>query len=206
MAWPATSRYDTAVADGGLSLVQELMNTIPAGRPRHVDLLQDVETAQGWLDSAMACWAHATGRAAPPAGLDERGLEELQALRSDLRGVVFTADRDTGSAAGTPELRTASLGLALGADGTVSLQPRGQSWRAVVGQVLIEVLEAQRADTWRRLKTCRNDRCAVAFYDRSRNNSGAWHDVRICGNAANLRASRARRRAAASATAGADGR
>ena len=96
------------------------------------------------------------------------------------------------------DLRTAAVGLALRADGTVALEPRGQGWRALVGTVLVEVLEAQRADTWRRLKLCRNERCGTAFYDRSRNNSGAWHDVRVCGNAVNLRASRARRRAALS--------
>jgi predicted RNA-binding Zn ribbon-like protein len=45
------------------------------------------------------------------------------------------------------------------------------------------------------LKVCRNPRCRVAFYDRSRNNSGVWHDVRTCGNAANLRAHRERQRA-----------
>jgi predicted RNA-binding Zn ribbon-like protein len=48
---------------------------------------------------------------------------------------------------------------------------------------------------WRRMKLCGNGRCAVAFFDRSRNNSGVWHDVAACGNAINLRASRARRRA-----------
>jgi len=39
----------------------------------------------------------------------------------------------------------------------------------------------------------------VAFFDRSRNNSGVWHDVKFCGNAANLRAFRARQRAAGQA-------
>jgi predicted RNA-binding Zn ribbon-like protein len=193
MSWSATTRYDTAVADGGLALVQDLLNTISAGRPRKTDLLQDTATAQGWLDAALVDWSAATGRPALRVELDERGLEELQALRADLRGVVAAPER-SGEA---PELRTAAVGLALGADGEVTVAPRGQGWRTAVGQLLIEVLEAQRADTWRRLKTCRNERCAVAFYDRSRNNSGAWHDVRVCGNAANLRASRARRRAAA---------
>jgi predicted RNA-binding Zn ribbon-like protein len=191
MSWSTTTRYASTVADGGLALVQDLMNTIPAGRPRATDLLQDVETAQGWADTALADWAEATGRPAPTVVLDERGLGELQALRADLRGAV------AGSGASGPELRNASVGLSLGADGHVDLHPRGQGWRVLVGQILIEVFEAQRADTWRRLKTCRNDRCAVAFYDRSRNNSGTWHNVRICGNAVNLRASRARRRAAA---------
>ncbi len=59
-----------------------------------------------------------------------------------------------------------------------------------------EVLLAQRDGRWERLKVCRNPVCPCAFYDRSRNNSRVWHDVRTCGNVANLRASRARRRAA----------
>jgi predicted RNA-binding Zn ribbon-like protein len=54
---------------------------------------------------------------------------------------------------------------------------------------------AQENTEWR-LKLCRNPECAVAFYDRSKNSSAVWHNVKTCGNAANLRASRARRRAA----------
>jgi predicted RNA-binding Zn ribbon-like protein len=62
--------------------------------------------------------------------------------------------------------------------------------------VYLECFVAQRTDTWRRLKTCRNERWAAAFYDKSRNNSGVWHDVKVCGNAANFRKSRERRRLA----------
>ncbi|MGA4847097.1 CGNR zinc finger domain-containing protein [Streptomyces sp. G5(2025)] len=54
--------------------------------------------------------------------------------------------------------------------------------------------EEQRSDTARHLKACRNPLCRVAFYDRSRYDSGVWHDVKTRGNAANLRAYRARRR------------
>ncbi|MEV0074298.1 CGNR zinc finger domain-containing protein [Amycolatopsis sp. NPDC050768] len=53
---------------------------------------------------------------------------------------------------------------------------------------------AGRLDEWRSLKICRSSACPIAFYDRSRNNSRVWHDVTVCGNIANLRASRARRR------------
>ncbi|RZB19273.1 CGNR zinc finger domain-containing protein [Streptomyces sp. F001] len=52
----------------------------------------------------------------------------------------------------------------------------------------------QCTDTLRRLKICRNPRCEAAFYDRSRNNGGVRHNVRVCGNAANLRNCRARQR------------
>jgi predicted RNA-binding Zn ribbon-like protein len=57
-----------------------------------------------------------------------------------------------------------------------------------------EILLSQQHDTWRRIKTCRNHQCGSTFYDRSKNNSGVWCHVKTCGNAANLRASRARRR------------
>jgi predicted RNA-binding Zn ribbon-like protein len=46
------------------------------------------------------------------------------------------------------------------------------------------------------MRLCRNPTCRAAFYDRSKNNSAVWHDVKACGNAINLRASRARRRTA----------
>jgi predicted RNA-binding Zn ribbon-like protein len=61
--------------------------------------------------------------------------------------------------------------------------------------VLGEIFRAQATGAWRRLKVCRNVACSGAFYDLSRNNSRVWHDVHRCGNIANLRASRARRRA-----------
>ena len=57
-----------------------------------------------------------------------------------------------------------------------------------------EALLAQQAGTWSRLKLCHNAQCRTAFYDTSRNNSGVWHDVSTCGNSANLRAFRERRR------------
>jgi predicted RNA-binding Zn ribbon-like protein len=53
---------------------------------------------------------------------------------------------------------------------------------------------SQQEGTWRRIKQCHKHGCDTTFYDRSKNNSGVWHNVKTCGNAENLRASRARRR------------
>ena len=73
MSWSTTTRYESTVADGGLALVQDLMNTIPAGRPRATDLLQDVGTAQGWAESALADWAEGARGAGPPRAPGARG-------------------------------------------------------------------------------------------------------------------------------------
>ncbi len=61
---------------------------------------------------------------------------------------------------------------------------------------LLEAFLAQQNDTLTRFKTCGNDSYHVAFFDRTKNNNAVWHDFRYCGNAINLRASRARRKAA----------
>jgi predicted RNA-binding Zn ribbon-like protein len=74
----------------------------------------------------------------------------------------------------------------------VELRPGGSGAEYVISRVLAGVLAGQQVDTWRRLKACKNARCRVAFYDRSRNNSGVWHSLKTCGNPANLRAFRAR--------------
>ena len=93
------------------------------------------------------------------------------------------------------ETRAAAV-LELGSDGSVRLRPEQTGQQELLTLVLAALYEGQHAGTSRRLKTCRNPRCRVAFYDRSRNASGVWHSVRVCGNAINLRAHRERRRAA----------
>jgi predicted RNA-binding Zn ribbon-like protein len=46
--------------------------------------------------------------------------------------------------------------------------------------------------TWARVKACRAEDCRWAFYDFSRNRSGTWCDMAVCGNRAKVRAYRAR--------------
>jgi predicted RNA-binding Zn ribbon-like protein len=46
--------------------------------------------------------------------------------------------------------------------------------------------------TFERLKICRNDECQWAFYDHSRNRSGVWCTMAVCGNRMKGRAFRTR--------------
>ena len=46
--------------------------------------------------------------------------------------------------------------------------------------------------TWSRLKACPADDCHWAFYDESKNRSGTWCDMAVCGNRAKVRAYRER--------------
>jgi hypothetical protein len=172
-------------APGGLALVQGLLNTrsTASGYP---DLLDDESTAEAWLREGLREWAELTGSVAGEQSISRRGLAELRALRASVRSYV-QGDR-AGVRIDQP------IAVVSNNDGTLRTQPTGTGIRWVESAVWGAVLMAQDRETLRRLKLCRNDVCGSAFYDRSKNNSGVWHDVHVCGNAANLRASRARRK------------
>ncbi len=193
MPWSATRRYGLAPAPGALALVQDLLNTASAAR--ELDLLADLASARTWVSDATAEWSAATGLPVPGVVLDAGDLAELRAFREDLREVTTQA-HDAGPETGpvAAVLHTGAAALQLGPHGSVRLQPQETGQRALVMLVLAALFEGQQAGSRHRLKTCRNPRCRVAFYDRSRNTSGVWHSVRICGNAINLRAHRERRR------------
>jgi predicted RNA-binding Zn ribbon-like protein len=196
MGWPATDRHGLVAAPAGLGFVQDFLNThpthpAPAAKPEPAaDLLGGLDSAQRWLDGALENWSYETGVLQSRVLLTEADLDTLRGLRADLASLVRSADPRHD----TTLLPSASVFARVGPDGRALLEPRGDGIRRVSAVVLIEIFTAQLFDTWRRLKICRNDRCAVSFYDRSRNNSAVWHDSRACGNATYLRASRARKR------------
>ena len=180
MGWPATDRHGLSPAPAGLGFVQDFLNTrpthpAPSAKPEPAsDLLADLDSAQRWLDGALQNWSHETGIPQNGVLLTEEDLDKLCGLRADLTSLVRSTDQPHDATL----LPSASVLVRMGPDGTALLEPRGGGSRRVSAIVLIETFTAQRLDTWRRLKVCRNDRCAVSFYDRSRNNSAVWHDSR----------------------------
>ncbi|MER7590269.1 CGNR zinc finger domain-containing protein [Micromonospora sp. NPDC127501] len=200
--WMATARYGIDPAPGGLGLVQDLLNTISAGAPRQADLLDGLDSATEWVRLAVGQWSTATGRPAPDVTLDAAGLRTLRIFREELLDEIdarLHATPDPGQPVVRVDRvptgsRTAGATLRLDRDGSVHLDPAGVGADLLVSLVLAALFEAQLANVGRRIKTCRNPRCRVAFYDRSRNNSGVWHSVRACGHPTNLRAHRARQR------------
>lgn len=197
-------RMATGRAPGGLALVQELVNTgmrpQPAGPE---DLLAEVGTANRWLESALAQWAAATGQASPGLRLAEHDLVPLRRLRESVRALVggHGPESGVGSAGDAGGFPAAGVNVALwiDADGRVRYGTSAAGWRGLAALVTAEIMLAQHTGLWPRFKACRHPECGAAFYDESRNNSRVWHDVRTCGNRANLANSRERRRAGDSA-------
>jgi predicted RNA-binding Zn ribbon-like protein len=131
--------------------------------------------------------------------LSERELAGVRTLRADVLRLLAGDPMTAGGRKKTRQLSRAELQVS--ATGQLRLEPTGVGWHSLAGAIWLEVLLAQQNGDWARLKVCRNPVCGSAFFDRSKNNSGVWHDVKVCGNAANLRASRARKRLAATAPA-----
>jgi hypothetical protein len=188
MSQLASERYSDRIAAGSLVLVQEVLNTRAAGKPPLDDLLASTDSAAAWLASALGEWSRRTGSPVPEIAVDDIGLERLQQLRAALQLHLTGAVRDAPSRP-APRGVGGSVDLAIDEYGELLAAPRGRDVGWVVGAVLNEVATAQGLGTLRRLKMCRNWACSVAFYDGTNNNNGVWHDVHICGNAINLRAS-----------------
>jgi predicted RNA-binding Zn ribbon-like protein len=180
----APSRFRVTAASGELLLVQELLNTAarpmnPLGAP---DLLDAPDTAAAWF-----------ARVGVPAS--SPGLRDLQALRDALRRSLIRRDHGAPADGDANEVTIeVPVRARLGHDGTVDLTSGSDSAAGLRERVLVAIHDAQVSGAWRRLKVCRNPDCRVAFWDSSRNTSAVWHDVRTCGNVANLRNSRARQK------------
>ncbi|HEY3867876.1 MAG TPA: CGNR zinc finger domain-containing protein [Actinocrinis sp.] len=184
-----------------LMLTQELCNSIGRTRlPLLADVLQDRAGAEAWLRDAAARWCRSRDEPEPEpyAALPEEGLQQLRELRDHVRRLVASnGDEATGQPAQWATLTplTAPIVVTLRGD-CVQASPRGSGADWLASAIAVEWLLAHEHGTLRRLKLCHNTRCAVAFYDRSKNNSRVWHDLARCGNPANVRAYRARRSAA----------
>nr|WP_242660373.1 CGNR zinc finger domain-containing protein [Mycobacterium mantenii] len=185
--WGASQRYGCATAPGGVGLVQDFLNTraIDGYGP---DLLADTESAGDWAATAVRAWSSLRDVDLSPPELRDADLAKLRTLRATIERLV-AGEPPSGRGVGG-----VGASFALSDTGEVRLDPSGSGWRWLASALWGEILLSQQADTWRRIKRCNNHRCGSTFYDRSRNNSGVWHDVKTCGNAVNLRASRARRR------------
>jgi len=181
------ARYVAVTAPGGLALVQGLLNTRSTASGA-TDLLAGLETAQEWLDDGLAEWSTLTDLEPEHIQLGPTRLRDLRSLRSRVRAYISGDRGDAGL--------DVPISIVSTADGVLRTQPTGAGVAWAASAIWGAVLVAQQADTLRRLKLCRNPVCDSAFYDRSKNSSGVWHDVHVCGNAANLRASRARRKVA----------
>src|ERR1700760_3830883 len=191
MSWKASARHGVREAPAGLALLQELINT-RATMSYGADLLATADDAQWWLTEALATWSRVSGLPAPTLLISTADLRALRRLRTTFENVILAGASPEPDGALPPA--DVPVSLVPDADGWVRIVPAGRGIRWLASAMWAEALLAQPAGPWSRLKLGHNIDCRAAFFDTSRNNSGVWHDVSTCGNTANLRAFRERKR------------
>ena len=176
------------LAPGRLALVQELINScdLEAG----TDELTDPE--------ALGRWLHARGLLSGAGGLGQADLERAQALREALRTLLLERGRGAVGAASLGELETlarpAALRVGFDASGAPVLAAAAGGLDGAFAELLSAIAAAELEGTWARLKVCADEECRWAFYDRSKNRSGSWCSMAVCGNRNKARTFRERRR------------
>lgn len=180
-------------APGSLELVRSFVNSIDLERPETLDAFADLGGARVWLADAGL----------DSAGLDPAGLLELQALRETMRAALL-AHTGEGDERATWEALAKQLGsvrleVSFAPTGQAELGPAERSGAlGLRGALAAAVYDSLRDGTWRRLKVCRKHSCLFAFYDRTKNGSGAWCSMETCGNRVKAQRRRARERGVAS--------
>ena len=130
-----------------------------------------------------------------PAPTGQEHADAL-AVREAIRNLLLANNAvavDAAAASKTLEeaARQAHLGVRF-EDGRPVLAPEDDGVRGAIGRIVALVAELAPSDEWKRLKSCRDENCRVAFYDKSRNRSRAWCSMEVCGNREKARSFRAR--------------
>jgi predicted RNA-binding Zn ribbon-like protein len=175
-------------APGELALVQSFINS-------HYDLEFEHGADLFASTAALARWLERRGLLGGAAdSLSQRDVRRALAVREGLRALA----KGNAAGLGLAGLNEAAAGAAI----EVRFSPSGPSCvpggRNPIDRALAIVLAvAARAmidGSWFRLKICPGEDCGWAFYDHSRNQSGRWCSMAVCGGRAKARAHYRRRR------------
>ncbi len=146
----------------------------------------------------LARWCRARGVEVSDGDVTDADVELARVVREGVRAALapHNDSEQPEDAAARERLEEVAPGLALRV--TLTPEPDLLAVRPGVHEALARVLAGpvlagERA--WSRLKVCRDPRCRTAFYDASRNGSGVWCSMAVCGAANKQRAFVERRRA-----------
>jgi len=172
-----------ASAPGELGLLQSFLNTY-----------YDIEAEHGGdvlaTPAALGAWLSRRGlldRARPDAGDLRRAVAIRESLRELLQGNGEDAlDRLNGAA------DDATVEIRFGPSGPRFVPTQGVG--GALGALLAIAARAIIDGSWARLKICPGEDCGWTFYDGSRNQSGRWCSMSVCGGRAKARAHYRRQR------------
>jgi hypothetical protein len=177
-----------------LGLVQAFANTVAEEGHFRWEAIGDPDSLRSWLSGR--------GLLADGERVGEADVTRAKEARKALRSLLAANNGREADAAAIRALNLvterARLTVRFGADGRATLEPGAGGVDGALGRVLAAVHASMEEGTWGRLKSCANATCGWAFYDRSKNRSGRWCSMEVCGNRTKTRAYRRRRRGTSS--------
>lgn len=183
-----TSEEQNKAAPGQLAFIQALVNT-QYGQTRRLHIeLTNPEQLRSWL---VAHHLLADGQS-----ITEGDFRRILQMREALRGLLRMNNDSEGGPLQIELLNTlasnAPLTVRFQNHGLPALEPDITGADGVIAHLLGIVFTSMIDGTWERLKVCRNERCQKAFYDTSKNRSGAWCSMTGCGSRSKARVYRQR--------------
>lgn len=175
-----------------LRLVQEFLNTtdIEDG----TDDLGDPPRLRTWLASRYVI--------GPRDRVTRSDWQRAIEVREAIRALALANNGEPLDRAAVATLNRAADRTAIRtrftAAGLVRSEPGGTGVDRAIGVLFAAVANATIDGTWARLKACRRHSCRWAFYDHSRNRSGTWCAMAVCGNREKVGSYRRRRKRLAS--------
>lgn len=181
-------RHGEGASQAAIAAATGLERTLVAALARGVpvvDALSTVERAAGWFSEHDV---------PAPRALESGELSRLRTLRRALRELALRnagAEYDKGAPGALDDLASAES-VRLRFSDTAS--PRLET-ATPTGWLLAVAFDAMRDGSWARMKRCVGDGCPHVFYDASKNRSGTWCAMAVCGNRRKVRAYQVRKRA-----------
>jgi len=176
-------------APGELELVRQFVNTLALDEA--VDSLADAAGLRAWLLEHQLL-----SRGAQISEIErERAVELRESLRDVLAG--HTEGR-VGTAAVRrldAVIREIPMRMRVDDGGCVRVDAAGSGLDGALGEILARAHAAMEDGSWQRLKACGDVSCRWAFFDHSKNRSGHWCDMSVCGNRNKVHAFRTRKAA-----------
>jgi predicted RNA-binding Zn ribbon-like protein len=176
-----------------VGLLQSFLNT-------HFDLVTEhgadlLATRAGARD-----WLSGQGLLVPRARITRAELDRLQGVRERLRQLIAVGHgyggkpSETAARAINELLTGATIELRFTVRGTELVPVGASAIDRVLGSLTAIAARAMLDGSWRRLKVCPGPHCGWVFYDHSRNGSGRWCSMNVCGGREKARAHYRRRR------------
>jgi len=183
-----SSEEHSKVAPGSLALIQALVNTqYGQGRHAHTELTHP-DHLRVWLVQHQLLM--------DGISVTEGDFRRIVQLREALRSLLRTNNEHDLLTLPVEILNhlasNAPMTVHFESGGTASIQPDVAGVDGAIARLLGIVFTSMIDGNWVRLKACRNDRCQKAFYDSSKNRSGAWCSMADCGSRFKARAYRRR--------------